>query len=67
MFLSDGITDAENAEGEMFGIERVTELLRANTEKSAAELATIILDAVGRFQAGAERFDDETVVVLRVR
>ena len=67
VFLSDGITDAQNPAGEMFGQERVTELIRRNCRADAGELASLLLQAVGDFQAGAERFDDETVVVLRVR
>ena len=67
VFLSDGITDAQNSAGEMFGTERVIELLRRHCKAGAMELASTILAAVGAFQGDAERFDDETVVVLRVR
>ncbi len=67
VFLSDGITDAQNAEGEMFGLERVIELVRRHCKAPATELAATILSAVSAFQGEAERFDDETVVVLRVR
>ncbi len=67
VFLSDGITDAQDIGGEMFGTERVVDLMRIHCQASAAELASIILAAVARFQGEAERFDDETVVVLRVR
>ena len=67
VFLSDGITDAQNADGEMFGNERVVDLVRAHCQAGAADLASSILAAVSRFQGEAERFDDETVVVLRVR
>ncbi len=67
VFMSDGITDAQNEAGEMFGTERVMELVRAHPEASAKRLGDLILAAVGEFQGEAERFDDETVVVLRVR
>ncbi len=67
VFLSDGITDAQNTAGEMFGTERVIELLRRNCRAGAMELASTILAAVSAFQGEADRFDDETVVVLRVR
>jgi sigma-B regulation protein RsbU (phosphoserine phosphatase) len=33
----------------------------------AQEIADAILADVTRFQAGHDRFDDETVIVLRVR
>ncbi len=67
VFMSDGITDAQNEAGEMFGPERVMELVRAHPQASARWLGELILAAVGEFQGGADRFDDETVVVLRVR
>lgn len=67
VFLSDGITDAQNAEGEMFGTERVTELMLAHSGSTACELADAILAAVSTFQHETERFDDETVVVFRVK
>lgn len=66
IFFSDGIVDAQNAAGEMFGEERVQEIVRKHRQKSASKLAEVILSEVGRFQNGQERFDDETVVVLRV-
>ncbi len=67
VFMSDGLTDAHNEAGEMWGQERVAELVRAHPEASARWLAELILAAVGEFQGGAERFDDETVVVLKVK
>lgn len=67
VFLSDGITDAQNAAGEMFGNERVMELVRAHRDASAGELAGALIAAVGEWEGDTERFDDETVVVLRVR
>ncbi len=67
VFLSDGITDAQNAEGEMFGMERVAELTRRHSHASAADLALAIAAEVTEFEGETERFDDETVLVLRVR
>jgi sigma-B regulation protein RsbU (phosphoserine phosphatase) len=67
VFLSDGITDAQNTEGEMFGTERVMDLMLVHSQSSACELADAILAAVSAFQSDTDRFDDETVVVLRVK
>jgi sigma-B regulation protein RsbU (phosphoserine phosphatase) len=66
-FISDGILDAENAAGEMYGQERLSELLCSRREHSAQEIADAILADVSRFQGEQERFDDETVIVLKVR
>jgi sigma-B regulation protein RsbU (phosphoserine phosphatase) len=66
IFFSDGIVDAQNAAGEMFGNDRLVATVKKNHHKSASKLAESILTDVGRFQGKRDRFDDETVVVLRV-
>jgi sigma-B regulation protein RsbU (phosphoserine phosphatase) len=68
IFFSDGIVDAENAEGEMFGTERLTAVLREHPSACHSAQATVdaILAAVSEFQSGTAHFDDETLVVLRV-
>ncbi len=67
IFYSDGIVDAQNAAGEMFGSERLAVTVKKNMHKSASKMADAIMSEVGRFQKGVERFDDETVVVLKVQ
>ena len=66
VFFSDGIVDAVNDAGEMFGDERLNAVLKSQTHATAAATVDAILKAVTDFQAGADHFDDETVVVLRV-
>jgi sigma-B regulation protein RsbU (phosphoserine phosphatase) len=66
VFFSDGIVDAQNSAGEMFGNDRLIATVKKHHHKSASKLAESILTDVGRFQGKKERFDDETVVVLRV-
>jgi sigma-B regulation protein RsbU (phosphoserine phosphatase) len=67
IFISDGITDAENNEGEMYGDQRLTSLLCSVRDLPAADIADSILADVARFQGSHDRFDDETIIVLRVR
>ena len=67
LFISDGILDAENAQGEMYGSERLTKVLGANPDHTAGQIADTILADVTRFQDGKDRFDDETIIVLKVR
>jgi len=68
VFFSDGIVDAQNDIGEMFGTERLMQVLRDNPSSCTSARATIdaILNAVEAFQSGTAHFDDETLVVLRV-
>jgi sigma-B regulation protein RsbU (phosphoserine phosphatase) len=66
VFFSDGIVDAENADHEMFGTDRLNEVLQSQPCPTAESTVEAVLKAVTDFQAGTEHFDDETVVVLRV-
>ncbi len=63
VFFSDGIVDAQNSTGEMFGNDRLIATVKKHHHKSASRLAESILTDVGRFQGKRDRFDDETVVV----
>lgn len=67
IFFSDGLADAQNPAGEMFGTEQLTELVQQHASLSAGELADLIMAEISEFQNGAEHFDDETLIVLRVR
>jgi sigma-B regulation protein RsbU (phosphoserine phosphatase) len=67
VFISDGITDAENAHGEMFGEDRLAGLLCTHRDLPSADIADAILAEVAHFQGAHDRFDDETIIVLRVR
>jgi sigma-B regulation protein RsbU (phosphoserine phosphatase) len=67
VFVSDGILDAENNQSEMYGQERLSALLCAHRDQPAQEIAGAIQADVARFQGEHDRFDDETIIVLRVR
>jgi sigma-B regulation protein RsbU (phosphoserine phosphatase) len=67
VFVSDGILDAQNEHDEMYGEERLAAMLCGQRERTSAQIAEAILADVSRFQAGHDRFDDETIIVLKVR
>ena len=69
VFFSDGITDAVNSRGEQFGGDRLCTLLQQHPLAASSSEAAVaaIGEAVATFQSGTEHFDDETVIVLRVR
>ncbi len=69
VFFSDGITDAVNSRGEQFGGDRLCALLQRHPLAAGSSEAAVdaIGEAVATFQSGTEHFDDETVIVLRVR
>jgi sigma-B regulation protein RsbU (phosphoserine phosphatase) len=67
VFFSDGIVDALNEEEEMFGDERLTAVVSRHLQSSAQQIADSIFHELSQFQGRAERFDDETVVILKVQ
>jgi len=67
IFVSDGILDAEDEKEEMYGEDRLASLLCSSRDLPAQEIADAVLADVSRFQGSKERFDDETIIVLRVR
>lgn len=62
---TDGIWEARDRSGEMFGKERLQDVIAATTDQPADTVARAILDAVVRFRAGGPQTDDITLVVLR--
>ncbi len=67
VFFSDGILDARNRRGELFGRGRVEKVVAECAGKSADTVVECIFNAVAEHSAGAEPFDDQTVVAIRVR
>jgi len=66
VFFSDGILDARNRKGELFGRGRVEKIIEESTGNSAAYVVDTIFKAVAEHSAGVETFDDQTVVAVRV-
>jgi serine phosphatase RsbU (regulator of sigma subunit) len=66
VLYTDGVTEAENPQGEMFGLERVAHAARSITgEKDRAQqVQDAILEALHTFCAGAPQGDDITLVVI---
>src|SRR5437667_8592864 len=67
VFFSDGILDARNEAGELFGRSRVEEIVANSDGVSAEGLVNSLFDAVAEHAAGVETFDDQTVVVIKVK
>ena len=67
VFYTDGIIDAQNKNGDFFGENRLKDLIRTNTHRTALEIRNIILSAVKDFVHGASQFDDMTLIVVGVR
>ena len=67
VFFSDGILDARNRAGEMFGRGRVENIIAGCTEQTVDCVVNSLFSAVAEHAAGVEAFDDQTVVAIRVK
>lgn len=65
VLYTDGITEAENPEKELYGLERLCEVVRQNYTLSATEMQQNIIADVRRYIGTQEVFDDITLVVLK--
>jgi sigma-B regulation protein RsbU (phosphoserine phosphatase) len=65
VIYSDGVTEANNINYDEFDEERFTEVLRANRDRSAAEIVQAVMKGLNEFTAGAPQADDITLVVAK--
>lgn len=63
---TDGIWEAVNAEGEMFGKERLREIIAREADRSAEAVIQAIMTALREFTADAGFDDDVTLAVVKV-
>jgi sigma-B regulation protein RsbU (phosphoserine phosphatase) len=64
---TDGITEAENSEGEQWGHRRLENLLRTCRSSTPKKITKCILEELAAYSAGRSQKDDITLVVLQVQ
>jgi sigma-B regulation protein RsbU (phosphoserine phosphatase) len=64
---TDGVWEAANPKGKMFGKEPVHAAIRKHQNGSATEILEAILYTLDKFQAGAKNEDDVTLVVIKMQ
>jgi sigma-B regulation protein RsbU (phosphoserine phosphatase) len=67
VFFSDGILDARNRKGELFGRGRVEKIIAECAGGSADCVVDSLFKAAAEHSAGVETFDDQTVVAIMVK
>src|SRR5437899_7766965 len=67
VFFSDGILDARNTEGELFGRQRVEQIAADCSDRPADSVVNSLFKAVEEHAAGVDAFDDQTVVAIKVK
>lgn len=64
---TDGVTEATNAENELYGMDRLTAFLGENSCLSPTELLPKIKEDIDRFVGKAPQFDDITMLCLEYK
>ncbi len=67
VFYTDGITETENAQGEIYGAQRLMELIHQYAALNSKELCRKIEEALIEFSGTQQRSDDLTLVVIKIR
>lgn len=65
VLYTDGITEAENAANEQYGLERLCETIHRHWAEPADAIKTAVIDDVRRFIGEQTVFDDITLLVLK--
>ena len=61
---TDGVTEAQNNNLQLFSDDRLRDVLNKNTDKTPKELLTAVHEAVAEYVDGAEQSDDLTMLAL---
>ena len=65
VLTTDGVLEAHNEKGEMFGKERYKEVIRQNAALGAEDMRMAIIEAIANFRGGAPQEDDITLVITK--
>jgi len=65
VLTTDGVWEAHNKKGEMFGRKRFKEIIRRHADAGAEGIRLAIIDAITAFRGEAQQEDDITLVVLK--
>jgi sigma-B regulation protein RsbU (phosphoserine phosphatase) len=63
---TDGVWEAHNRTGEIFGKARLYEIIRQNSAKKAKQIIEAVVVALGQFQKNSAIEDDITLVVIKI-
>jgi sigma-B regulation protein RsbU (phosphoserine phosphatase) len=60
---SDGLTEAENVNGDMFGDDRVKEIIQREGSFGVTRVHEAVIASIGEFTRGRDQTDDITIVI----
>lgn len=66
LFGTDGLWESRNPAGEMFGVERLKDILRGSAQRPAVQIYSTIMGRLADFCGTRRTEDDVTLVVLKI-
>ena len=63
---TDGIWEAVNSKGEMFGKERFRGIIRSHAKAGASDILSAVYSELSQFTQGRKSEDDITLVIIKV-
>ncbi len=67
VFYSDGVTEARSPAGELYGVDRLKDVVKNHTHQTATELLATIRNSVVDFVESSQFEDDITIITMRIR
>lgn len=61
---TDGVSEATNVKGELYGKEHIMETLNKDPNVSIEQVSSMMFESIKEFEGEAEQFDDACVVVV---
>jgi anti-sigma regulatory factor (Ser/Thr protein kinase) len=65
IFYTDGVTEAMNGRGEMYGVKRLMDVVRRNHQAKTEDVIKEILGDIAEFSQCREQHDDITLIAVR--
>jgi sigma-B regulation protein RsbU (phosphoserine phosphatase) len=67
LFVSDGVVENQNADGEQYGTDRFEKFLDAKRQRPVRDLVKLIVNETEAFPKGAEQSDDRTILAFQIK
>jgi sigma-B regulation protein RsbU (phosphoserine phosphatase) len=65
LLMTDGAFELPNALGEQFGVERIKQLIRKNSQRTAKQIVEALREAITAFDPDQLPPDDITLLILK--
>jgi len=65
VLYTDGITEAENTEGQLYGLKRLCGIIQQNWQQTAFQIQQAVIQDVRQFIGQQKMFDDITLLILK--